>query len=77
MKDAENADTDFDFTKLLGPTVGGEWQVEEKDEEEDTEKGQTGDEEVIAKQLLNLVKDSSKFNYLVCPQAEHFDIIKI
>ena len=39
LKDDDTLDTDIDFTKMLGPSVNGEWQVEEEvqEKEEETE----------------------------------------
>ena len=37
--ETEDEDLDIDFTRMLGPTVDGEWQMEEvvKEEEKDEE----------------------------------------
>ena len=35
LKDSDDVKTEVDFKKFLGPTVGGEWQPEEKEAEEE------------------------------------------
>ena len=37
LKDDDSSDTDIDFTKMLGPSVNGEWQVEEEVQEKEEE----------------------------------------
>lgn len=44
MKDDDSSELDLDFTELLGPTVGGEWQVKEEVIEE--KEADQSDEEV-------------------------------
>ena len=31
MKDSDDSESEVDFTKILGPTVSGEWQPEEQE----------------------------------------------
>ena len=38
MKESEDDAVDVDFAKFLGPTVGGEWQPEEEEEDKKGEK---------------------------------------
>ena len=47
LKDDDSTDVDIDLTKLLGPSVNGEWQV--KEEETEDEKAEENDEEVRKK----------------------------
>ncbi|XP_076113824.1 chromodomain-helicase-DNA-binding protein 1-like isoform X3 [Mytilus galloprovincialis] len=44
LKDDDSSELDLDFTELLGPTVGGEWQVKEEDIEDKKEADQSDEE---------------------------------
>ena len=46
LKDDDSSDTDIDFTKMLGPSVNGEWQVEEEVQEKE-EEAEGSDVEVL------------------------------
>ena len=48
LNDDDSTDTNIDFAKILGPSVGGEWQVEE-------EASTSNDQEVLHRFYFNCI----------------------
>lgn len=48
LNDDDSTDTNIDFAKILGPSVGGEWQVEE-------EASTSNDQEVLHRFYFNRI----------------------